>query len=1329
MSTAMQCPDRESMRQLYFSAATPQEIAGLVAHLEQCPRCGEQFDELSTNDDLARLLSAPPVLGSTPAPASEALDRLRQRLSLLRPVPASDNTWNMRPPDSVSDAAEPPPAVDDHTEVGFTFLTPPQQPDEIGRLGAYRVLKKLGSGGMGMVFLAEDPMLKRQIALKTLLPRVALNPESRQRFLREARAAAALDHPHIIAIHQVGEDHGVLFVAMPLLRGESLEDRLRRDTRLSPAEAARVAVEIADGLAAAHAAGLIHRDIKPGNIWLENQSGRDPTDATPYQALPRVKLLDFGLARSQSEDQRLTHSGMIVGTPAYMAPEQVDGKAVDARADLFSLGCVLYRMLTGKLPFEGESLMNLLASIFKHTPPPPHEVNPAVSAEFGRLTMRLLGKTPGDRPASAAEVREQLRRLRPEADDPTLVTRVPAPAPVRHPPHRRGLLAVAAALLILLPLGYFYGATILRIVTNKGELVIESDDPNVEVTVKGPNVTVYDKVKDRRFVLSPGDYDIEVREEGDGGVRFATKRVTITRGGKETFVARLELAKAKTPDTDTTPVRAGDERKAAEWVLSLGGKVTVRDGDGEREVSTAKELPAEPQVVRVDLNHRDGVTDADLARLRPMSRLSWLKLDGTPVTDAGLAHLKGMTSLTALDLGDTKVSNAGLEQLKGLTGLTLLLLNGTSVSGAGLQHLQTLPRLTNLGLARTPIGDTGLQKIEPLTNLAILDLGVTTVSDAGMAHLKPLTALERLNLYDTKVTDAGMAHLKVLPRLVSADVRSTKVTNAGVAALRQALPACTVFTDDSAIADERSAAEWVLSFGGTLDIEEGENRRTVAAAKDLPDRPFRVVKVVLIERGLSDDALKKLQPLSNVTELVLSGSTVTDAGLVHLKPLTRLTRLSLDHTQVRGPGLAHLQTLTKLQFLGLDYAPMRDDAVAPLAKLTGLTELSLNGTFTGDGVMAYLKSLTNLTYLNLNRTGVTDAGMEHVRWLPNLKILQLAGTKVTDAGMAHLKVLPRLVSADLSDTKVTAAAVAALRQALPACNVITEGSAVRDERRAAEWVLAAGGSLDIEEGENRRTVAAAKDLPAGPFRVTKVELRVQAVTDADLEKLRPLTSLTELVLAGTQVSDDGLAYLKPLTNLTRLKLHYTRVRGPGLAHLQTLPKLQFLDLDGAPVTDAGAASLAKLKTVTQLSLCKTETGDAALVHLKGNTNLTHLYLNGTGVTDAGLLHLQTLTGLCGVQVGSTKVTDAGLANLKTLTNLNELYLTGTKVTDAGLKHLEAFPQLLYLYLEGTAVSDAGLEQLKKLTSLNSIDLTGTRATAAGVEALRKALPKCKIDGP
>src|SRR5205085_4060282 len=163
---------------------------------------------------------------------------------------------------------------------------------------------------------------------------------------------------HIVAIHQVGEDRGVPFLAMPFLKGESLDQRLKREGKLPLGEVLRIGRETALGLAAAHAHGVVHRDIKPGNLWLEAGS-------------QRVKILDFGLARQEGSDIQLTQAGAVLGTPAFMAPEQAQGKAVDARSDLFSLGCVLYRMATGVLPFTGPDTMSLLLALTTQEPQPP----------------------------------------------------------------------------------------------------------------------------------------------------------------------------------------------------------------------------------------------------------------------------------------------------------------------------------------------------------------------------------------------------------------------------------------------------------------------------------------------------------------------------------------------------------------------------------------------------------------------------------------------------------------------------------------------------------------------------------------------------------------------------------------------------------------------------------------------------------------------------------------------------------------------------------------------------------------------------------------------
>jgi serine/threonine protein kinase len=233
------------------------------------------------------------------------------------------------------------------------FLAPPQAPDELGRLGNYRILKILGHGGMGVVYEAEDTRLKRLVALKAMLPTLAASASAGKRFLREAEAMAAVEHDHIVRIYQIDEDRGVPYMAMEFLKGEPLDVRLQRENQLPLGDVLKIGREIAIALDAAHVRGLIHRDIKPANIWLEHIAaglpavGMDAPHAPPAsRGLYRVKLLDFGLARAVSQDSGLTQQGAIIGTPAYMAPEQGRGDTIDHRCDLFSLGVVLYRLAT-----------------------------------------------------------------------------------------------------------------------------------------------------------------------------------------------------------------------------------------------------------------------------------------------------------------------------------------------------------------------------------------------------------------------------------------------------------------------------------------------------------------------------------------------------------------------------------------------------------------------------------------------------------------------------------------------------------------------------------------------------------------------------------------------------------------------------------------------------------------------------------------------------------------------------------------------------------------------------------------------------------------------
>ncbi len=297
------------------------------------------------------------------------------------------------------------PAVSEHA-----LLAPPQAAGELGRLGSYRVLKELGRGGMGIVYQAQDIHLGRAVALKVMLPEVASHPDARERFLREARAQALIEHDHILTIYQVDVEGGVPYLAMPLLRGMPLDQYLKRGKRLPLSHILRIGKEIARGLGAAHERGLIHRDIKPGNIWLEACGGR-------------VKILDFGLVRPVRGETQLTASGAIIGTPAYMPPEQIAGKA-EARSDLYSLGVVLYRMLAGRLPFEQPDMLALLMAIGTEPPPALYKLAPQTPPALADLVMRLLAKDPANRPASAKALLEELRAVEKSLAAPTVAVPV-----------------------------------------------------------------------------------------------------------------------------------------------------------------------------------------------------------------------------------------------------------------------------------------------------------------------------------------------------------------------------------------------------------------------------------------------------------------------------------------------------------------------------------------------------------------------------------------------------------------------------------------------------------------------------------------------------------------------------------------------------------------------------------------------------------------------------------------------------------------------------------------------------------------------------------------
>jgi serine/threonine-protein kinase len=351
--------DHRRLRLLAEDRLPPGEVSGLEEHLQHCADCRAALDDMADSE---------PWIGA-----------VRQYLGPDPTGPHDPGPTPFVPVDDVLGA-----------------LSPSDWPDSLGRLGSYEIKGVIGRGGMGVVLKAFDPALHRNVAIKVLSPHLAGNGAGRRRFLREARAAAAVAHEHVVSVFAVVETAGLPFIVMEYVPGGSLQDRLDRHGPLALPEILRIGMQTAAGLAAAHAQGLVHRDVKPANILLEN-------------GIERVKLTDFGLARAVA-DASMTQSGVVAGTPHYMAPEQARGEPTDHRADLFSLGSTLYTMCTGLPPFRAETPVAVVRRVSDDEPRPIRELNPEIPAWLEAIVERLHAKDPADRFASASELADLLGR-------------------------------------------------------------------------------------------------------------------------------------------------------------------------------------------------------------------------------------------------------------------------------------------------------------------------------------------------------------------------------------------------------------------------------------------------------------------------------------------------------------------------------------------------------------------------------------------------------------------------------------------------------------------------------------------------------------------------------------------------------------------------------------------------------------------------------------------------------------------------------------------------------------------------------------------------------
>lgn len=1021
-------------------------------------------------------------------------------------------------------------AADEDENCVLRFLEPTTKPGALGQLGHYDVLEVIGHGGFGTVVRAFDEKLHRMVAIKIMAPKLALTSPARKRFIREARASAAIRHENVVGIHAI-EEQPIPYLVMEYVAGETLQQRLDRTGPLEVPDVLRIGMQVAHGLAAAHVMGSVHRDIKPANILLEND-------------VARVKLTDFGLARA-ADDASVTQSGIIAGTPMYMAPEQAQSLGVDHRADLFSLGSVLYVMSSGRPPFRAPTTLAVLKRVAEDTPRPIRDIMPEVPERLCNLIQRLHAKNPDDRPQSANEVARVLEQylsewhrhgelsqksaLQDQAAEPKTKSAEVTPSPpairptaVRPSSGKNGWLVAAAILVVLLTgLGFAeatgltqVSGTVVRLFSPDGTLVVEVDDPGVSVTIDGGEIVITGTGA-REIRLRPGQYNVQASKDGK---IVRQELVTVTKNNRPVVRVSRELAATvapdrRVPDPHTSELRSPDQRAAA-YALSIGGTLIIIEKGKERYLWPGNDVPPEPFDLRVvSLIGNRLARDAGMDQFKECKYLTNLDLERTQITPAKILELKRALPRCRIEWdGDIKLlpdfpdrraaeyvlSIGGLTQIKGgglyrsadsrsalPRGAFMLravnLMQNQSVDNSDLAVFRGCNRLESLILSGTKVGDTGLVHIKECTALTNLDLGGTNVSDAGLAHFKDHLSLKALTLNDTKITDQGLAHLN------------------------------------------HHAGLTQLSLNGM---------------------------------GITDLGLANFKSCRNIATLDLGNTQASDGGLVYFKDCKDLVRISLAGTKVTDTGLA------------------------PLKDCKNLVSLDLSKTRLSDAGLSHFKDCASLAVLELEGTQIGDAGLACLKDCKSLNQLNLAHSQVSDAAVSQLLGYSKLVILDVKHTRMTEAGLKQLATGLPACRIecdagVIEPTANPDpDRRVAEW-LRFGASFNVFTDGREIQVYSYLDLPKSPFQLRRLRICGNPkVSDETAPLFRGLRNLTHLDILNCNVSDTFLACCNDSTRLKELALHGTRVTDVGAAQLARFSELQFVNLNQTAVTEEGVKRLA-----------------------------------------------------------------------------------------------------------------------------------------------------------